>query len=240
MPAGVGSRPPNPQRVPDDDLAEPRFEARAEAAPFVALALLVTLVLAGVSASEGWELFGHRDWWIWLVEAVPLLGLAIGLLAGFGVGPSGLRRRELVIVLIGVVVAGSVTGTAAVVISLATSGASGGQLLASAATILLTNIIAFGLALWELDCGGPVRRRMEPRVTPDLQFPQDENPSLARKGWTPHLLDYVYVSLTNSVAFSPTDTMPLTRAAKALMALESVASSVTVLVVAARAINILG
>ncbi len=149
-------------------------------------------------------------------------------------------RRTLVISLIGVVVAASVIGTAAVIISLATFGASGGQLLASAATILFTNVIAFGLALWELDCGGPVRRLAEPRTTPDLQFPQDENPSLAPPGWVPHLLDYVYVSLTNSIAFSPTDTMPLTRPAKALMALEAVASSVTVLVVAARAINVLG
>jgi hypothetical protein len=229
-----------PPRMVTEDLAEVRFEARAEASPFVALALLATLALAGLSAAQGWELFGRRDWWIWLVLAVPLLGLAVALLVGLGVGRSGMLSRTLLISLIGVVVAASVIGTAAVIISLGTYGASGGQLLASAATILFTNVIAFGLALWELDCGGPVRRLTEPRSTPDLQFPQDENPSLARTGWAPHLLDYVYVSLTNSIAFSPTDTMPLTRPAKALMALESVASSVTVVVVAARAINILG
>jgi hypothetical protein len=229
-----------PPRVMNEELGEATFEARGEAAPFVALALLATLAVAGVSAEQGWELFGRRDWWIWLVLAVPLFGLATALLVGFGVGRSGALRRTLVIALIGVVVAASIVGTVAVIISLATFGASGGQLLTSAATILFTNVIAFGLALWELDCGGPVRRLSEPRTAPDLQFPQDENPSLARAGWAPHLLDYVYVSLTNSVAFSPTDTMPLTRPAKALLALESVASSVTVLVVAARAINILG
>ena len=66
-----------------------------------------------------------------------------------------------------------------------------------------------------------------------------ENPDLAAPGWHPRLLDYIYVSFTNSVAFSPTDAMPLTRQAKMLMLLESSASAVTILLVAARAVNIL-
>ncbi len=79
--------------------------------------------------------------------------------------------------------------------------------------------IAFGLAFWELDCGGPVARALATGARkPDFQFPQDENPQLARDGWAPRLWDYFYVSLTNATAFSPTDSMPLTRPAKALMA----------------------
>src|SRR6185295_13121547 len=54
-----------------------------------------------------------------------------------------------------------------------------------------------------------------------FQFPQDENPQLAREGWAPRLMDYFYVSLTNAMAFSPTDAMPLTRPAKTLMAADS-------------------
>jgi hypothetical protein len=65
-----------------------------------------------------------------------------------------------------------------------------------------------------------------------------ENPQLAEPGWSAHLLDYVHVSFTNSIAFSPTDAMPLTRRAKLLMLSESTVSSVTVLLVAARAVNI--
>jgi hypothetical protein len=42
-----------------------------------------------------------------------------------------------------------------------------------------------------------------------------------------------------ATAFSPTDAMPLTRPAKALMAAESTLSVVTVLLVAGRAVNIL-
>jgi uncharacterized membrane protein len=65
------------------------------------------------------------------------------------------------------------------------------------------------------------------------------SPEVAPKDWRPHYIDYLYVSLTNAAAFSPTDTMPLTPRAKAIMALESIVSIVTVVVVAARAVNIL-
>jgi hypothetical protein len=48
----------------------------------------------------------------------------------------------------------------------------------------------------------------------------------------------MYVSFTNSIAFSPTDTMPLSRWAKLLMLFESSLSALVVLLVAARAVNI--
>ena len=100
-------------------------------------------------------------------------------------------------------------------------------------------MIAFGLWYWAFDRGGPVRRREPDPPPPDFQFPQMENPELAAPGWHPRLLDYLYLSFTNSVAFSPTDAMPLTRQAKVLMLLEASASAITVLLVAARAVNIL-
>jgi hypothetical protein len=94
---------------------------------------------------------------------------------------------------------------------------------------------------WELDCGGPVRRALaESRTTPDFQFPQDENPQLARPLWAPRLNDYLYVAVTNSIAFSPTDAMPLTHRAKLFMSIESWIAAMTLLIVGARAVNILG
>ena len=84
-----------------------------------------------------------------------------------------------------------------------------------------------------------MRRREPDPALPDFQFPQMENPQFAAPGWQPRLFDYMYVSFTNAIAFSPTDAMPLTRPAKVLMASESVLSAITVLLVAARAINIL-
>ena len=65
-----------------------------------------------------------------------------------------------------------------------------------------------------------------------------ENPQLAEPDWHPRLFDYMYVSFTNSIAFSPTDAMPLTRRAKVLMLSEAGVSAITVLLVAARAVNI--
>jgi len=57
--------------------------------------------------------------------------------------------------------------------------------------------------------------------------------------WQPRFLDYLYVAITNLVAFSPTDTMPLSRTAKMLMAWQSTVSLATFAVVLARAVNIL-
>jgi uncharacterized membrane protein len=117
---------------------------------------------------------------------------------------------------------------------------SAGQLALHAMVVWLTNLIVFGLLFWELDGGGPLRRVTEKRVAPDFQFPQDQNPVLAGPSWHPRLLDYLYVSLTNSLAVSPTDAMPLSRRAKSLMGLESLISYVVVVLFIARAVNILG
>ena len=114
----------------------------------------------------------------------------------------------------------------------------GGQLLLKAITVWGTNVIVFGLWFWEVDRGGPVRR-LRPKPPPaDWQFPQMENPDLAAPGWRPELIDYLYVSATNSIAFSPTDAMPLSRRAKLLMLAESMTAGLTVLLVLARAVNI--
>ncbi len=57
--------------------------------------------------------------------------------------------------------------------------------------------------------------------------------------WRPQFVDYLYVSLTNAAAFSPTDTMPLSAQAKLLMGLQSLVSLVTIGLVVSRAVNIL-
>jgi hypothetical protein len=218
-------------------------EARDDAAPFALGAAGILIVLALVSMHANWELLGHRLWWIWLIVAAPYVLLSATLLFGLGRLLRHDRRREIVIGLLAVVWFFNVLGVVVLVVSLVSHTAvniTGRQLLMSGGVVWLANAIAFGLAYWELDSGGPVARALaaEPRK-PDFQFPQDENPQLAREGWAPRLLDYFYVSLTNAMAFSPTDAMPLTRPAKTLMAAESTLSAVTILLVAARAVNIL-
>ncbi len=227
----------------DDELHQAQQQARKEAVPFVLAAAAVLVVLALLSVWQGWELIGRRLWWVWLMLAVPELLLAVALFGGLSRISDGERRKRLAERLIAVVVTGSIVGLGLLIVSLVHFGSSltGAQLLLSAFALILTNVVAFALAFWELDCGGPVRRALSgTREQPDFQFPQDENKQLAPPSWRPQLHDYAYVSLTNSIAFSPTDAMPLSRAAKALMAVESVISIATVLVVAARAINIIG
>jgi len=218
-------------------------EARDDAAPFALAAAVILLGLALVSLHAHWELLGHRLWWIWLLLAAPYVLLSATLLFMLGRLVRHDRRREIVIALLGLVWVFNVLGVAVLVISLVSHSAihiTGQQLLLSGGVVWLTNVIAFGLAFWELDSGGPVARALATATSkPDFQFPQNENPQLAREGWAPRLMDYFYVSLTNAMAFSPTDAMPLTRLAKSLMAAESTLSAITVLLVAARAVNIL-
>jgi hypothetical protein len=232
------AHPPDPDR-----LNTALREARNDAAPFALLAAGILVVLALVSRHAHWEWLGHGLWWMWLVVALPYLCLSATLLLGLSRLVRHDRRREIVIGLLALVWIFNVLGVVVLVVSLvAHSGVqmTGRQLLFGGGALWFTDAVAFGLAFWELDSGGPLARALAtaPR-RPDFQFPQDENPALAREGWAPRLWDYFYVSLTNSIAFSPTDAMPLTRPAKALMAAESTLSAITVLLVAARAVNIL-
>lgn len=226
-----------------DRLAAAVRDARDDAAPFALAAAGILIALGIVSMHAHWDLLGHPLWWMWLVVAVPYVLLSATLLLGLGRLIRHDRRREIVLTLLGLVWVFNVLGVVLLVISLvAHSGVqmTGRQLLFSGGALWITDTIAFGLAFWELDSGGPVARALaDTRRKPDFQFPQDENPELAPEGWAPRLWDYLYVSQTNSIAFSPTDVMPLTRLAKTLMAAESFLSGVTVLLVAARAVNIL-
>ncbi len=217
------------------------LESRWEAAPAVVLVIGLQLLLAIVSAEKGWKLWG-LPWWTWLMpvgpEAVLLLPLAWHRsrrhLEQIG------HRRTVALVLFAIVSAANAIGLVALIGSLTTGQEkSGGELLLKALAIWATNVIVFGLWFWGLDRGGPVRRVEPNPPPPDFQFPQSENPQLAEPDWHPHLIDYVYIAFTNAIAFSPTDAMPLTRRMKLLMLIESAVSAVTVLLAAARAVNIL-
>jgi hypothetical protein len=150
-------------------------------------------------------------------------------------------RRGMAISLIAVISATNIASLVLVINELFSSKQiSGRELIVSGLAIYLTNIIIFGLWYWELDSGGSQGESAE--VAPiDFLFPQmtakDSLPLL--NNWNPTFLDYLYVSVTNASAFSPTDTMPLTHRAKALMGLQSTVSLITIALVAARAVNIL-
>jgi hypothetical protein len=120
-----------------------------------------------------------------------------------------------------------------------TLGDNASLLLSRGASVYITNILVFALWYWEWDRGGPVARARGLRPYPDFLFPQMAQPDLAPPDWAPNFIDYLYVSFTNAAAFSPTDTMPLSRWAKILMLVQSAVALLTVAFVVARAINIL-
>jgi hypothetical protein len=112
-------------------------------------------------------------------------------------------------------------------------------LLRAAVHLWVVNVLLFALWYWQLDGGGPAARpTCEPHGR-DFLFPQQAEPSLLAGGWHPMFLDYLYVSFTNAAAFSPTDTMPLSRWAKMLMLVQSAMSLSLGVMVVARAVNIL-
>jgi hypothetical protein len=222
--------------------AEARAEGRREAAPIAVVALLVMTALALVSRQQGWELLG-LPWWVWLLVGLPVFLLAVDLgltLRGVGL----VRSRRAAIVLLALLVLGNFVALAILVAALVTTTTDdlgGGELLFTAFAIYTTDVVVFGLLFWELDAGGPaVRVQRHERTPSDFLFPQDGGAGPDASRWRPKAWDYLYVSLTNSIAFSPTDTMPLTVRAKLVMGLESAISAVTILLVAARAVNVLG
>lgn len=156
---------------------------------------------------------------------------------------SGRVRRMAGLILTGLITIANITSLVLVISHLLShpSKSDGRSLIYSAVAIFITNIIVFGLWYWQLDGGGPGGRGThQPPV--DFLFPQRTVPvtMTEQPHWQPTFFDYLYVSITNATAFSPTDTMPLTHRAKFLMSTQGVTSLLTVALVAARAINILG
>lgn len=206
-------------------------ESRWPATAAVILALGLQAALPGRLTIGPW-------WVVPALEAALVVPLMI-------VNPSRLSResrdaRVLSLALIGLV-NGANIASLALLVHLLVNGAkaNGKQLILAAVGIWLTQVLVFALWYWETDRGGPVARTTADHPPPDLLFPQMENPAVQRHPWYPTFVDYLYVSLTNSTAFSPTDTMPLSARAKALMGIQSLVSLTTIAVVGARAVNIL-
>ena len=113
-----------------------------------------------------------------------------------------------------------------------------GQLLRDGGVIWLTNVIVFALWYWEFDRGGPAARAVARKPHPDFLFSQMTAPELVDRDWEPGFVDYLYLSFTNATAFSPTDTLPMSRWAKLAMMFQSAISLITVALVVSRAVNI--
>jgi hypothetical protein len=175
----------------------------------------------------------------WLVPAAEAAALGTLIFAARA-GAEMPLRREIAIALVLIATLANLIALGFLVHYLVAGGkAVATDLIGGGALIWMTNLALFAVLYWELDRGGPVRpRAARPRLAPDFLFPQMTVDGF--RDWTPRFLDYLYVSLTNQTAFSPTDTMPLTARTKVLMGIQGSAALITVGVVLARAVNLLG
>jgi hypothetical protein len=177
----------------------------------------------------------------WLMPGVEAAGL-VGLVAVSLYAPHrhSRRRRGFALAVIGLITATYLASLYLLVHYLLKGGRTGGHPLIIAGVVLwLTNVLLFAVWYWLFDRGGPLPPPGAD-VRPDFLFAQmTDEVRAVYPDWKPNFLDYLYLSLTNASAFSPTDTLPLSRWTKALMGTQSVAALITVGLIVARAVNIL-
>jgi hypothetical protein len=230
--------------VSSEELGEsPLLPALAILSSAALYATLPSRFIAGPSSG----VFSLARWIVPGLTVLLLVALVVSVPQGRLVRSMGLRTTNVRIgrriAALGVTAIVSAANAAAIVllVHLLVSGAHAQARLLLRAGIHMwcLNVLVFALWFWELDNGGPAARRTAAPAGRDFLFPQQTLPELSPEGWQPRFLDYLYVSFTNATAFSPTDAMPLSRWAKMLMLVESTASLVLAIMVAARAINIL-
>jgi len=203
----------------------------------MATAVLVATVLFVVVPHRG----RVPGWWVGPVLQLVLLGLLIAQ------DPGRIDRRSptlhrLMVALLAIMTLGTVLSVTilAVDVLAGVADVTATALLGRGAAIWVENVIVFSLWYWQFDRGGPAERAADMPVPPSFAFPENATPELAPAGWRPTYPDYLYLSFTNATAFSPTDTLPLTRWAKLAMMFQSAVSLITVALVVARAVNVLG
>jgi uncharacterized membrane protein len=148
--------------------------------------------------------------------------------------------RTISFVLLGVVTASLILREFFLVTTLSGRDASAYSVLVDAALIWVSTVVTFAVWYWEIDAGGPAERTMETHASEDFLFPQmDQHDGKRAIGWTPGFLDYLFVALTTSSAFGPTDTPVLSRRVKILTGIQTVLSSVVVIVLVAWAVGTL-
>jgi uncharacterized membrane protein len=158
------------------------------------------------------------------------------------------RNDEQKAYVIGIILSGAVTAALAaslalLVRALPTHKQAPVQLLRSAGSLWISNVLVFAVWYWRLDAGGPHKReKVKFHRRGAFLFPQmamhQESPAKP-DSWHPHFIDYLFLSFNTSTALSPTDTAVLSRWAKALMMLQSAISLAIIVLLAARAVNIL-
>jgi hypothetical protein len=221
-------------RAEDPEVGD--FEPRWPVALAISVFIVMTIVLRLTVPRR--ESIGPH----WVVPAFEMVLLVVLLAAHPHSDAERVRLRRLSITLIVLLVASALVSTVILTAELLKGSPvvqSADSLLASGTLVWTGNALVFGLLYWELDGGGPRARFRREREYPDFAFPQHMNPDLAPPGWRPRYVDYFTLGITTSMAFSPTDAMPMAPWTKLMMTLQSVISLTVLGLVIARAINVL-
>lgn len=169
--------------------------------------------------------------------------LVLALILGFTTSVKSLRGRAVqhntATILIGLVTLANFASLAVVIYALLQDQiANGLTLLGSAIAIFFTNVIVYALWYWEIDSPGLTNRRWT-TSDKDFQFVQQDMPG-EFPTWRPRFVDYLYISVINSLNGATPSAHPLTGNAKMLMATQAVISVLTLALVVARSVGILG
>ena len=119
------------------------------------------------------------------------------------------------------------------------------QLLRSAASLWIANILIFASWYWRLDGGGPHARARTVGhsdgafLFPQMTMPPEAKAAAGEKEWEPNFVDYLFLAFNTSTAFSPTDVPVLSRWAKSIMMVQALISLLVIALLAGRAVNIL-
>jgi uncharacterized membrane protein len=202
------------------------------------IALFAAVALQGVIWKINDELLVGPQYIIIPTEII------LAILVGFTASIQSVRKKvvhhALTLSFLGLISLANFSSLVLVLNSLIVTHAdlSGVELLTSAIAIFMTNIIVYALWYWEIDSPGLTGRRWT-NHDKDFQFTQQDMKS-EFPGWRPAFFDYFYVSLSNAINFASSDTKPLTHTAKALMGSQALISVLTLALVIARSVSILG
>lgn len=190
----------------------------------------------------GWLYMGLPHWlsvgprWALLLTVVVLLIPTVG----FHRAGMPALNRIFGLILSAVVTAAVIWSVISLVLSLPDHKEPPVLLLRSAGSLWIANVVVFALWYWHLDAGGPnARSQVADHTDGAFLFPQMVPGVGEDVAWTPHFIDYLFLAFNTSTALSPTDAPVLSRWAKALMMLQSLISLTIVILLAARAVNIL-
>jgi len=218
------------------------FRARGHSFTLVVVMCFVALLQGGISYT-----IGEGELRKLMPDIVPaftlgLTALRIGLVLLIGLLWALNRKRALfqaVIAANAFFTLTLLTQTYSVVSILAgISSHSVRALLIDTMLMAISNIVIFSVWYWIIDPPG-VEENAHEQTPWAFLFPQRASPLPHYGSWSPRYADYLFVAFTTSFAFSPTDTLPLTLAAKMLMLLQSGISLVIITGIAGSAINVL-